>query len=112
MVKLLKKNKKDEDQGQKQVDALKPIEPSDKQLPSIKDFKTTERLNPEIIDEMERIKKEEEKVNRIKMVYKEYNKTYDFRKFKTIHAFGNEIRNDIINMHIANDGQNKLANYI
>ena len=61
---------------------------------------------------MERIKKEEEKVNRIKMVYKEYNKTCDFGKFKTIHVFGNKIRNNIINMHIANDGQNKLANYI
>ena len=61
---------------------------------------------------MERIKKEEEKVNRIKMVYKEYNKTYDFRKFKTIHVFGYKIRNNIINMHIVNDEQNKLANYI
>ena len=61
---------------------------------------------------MERIKKKEEKVNRIKMVYKEYNKTYDFRKFKTIHVFGYKIRNNIINMHIVNDEQNKLANYI
>ena len=38
------------------------------------------------------------------MAYKGSNKTYDFRKFKTIRAFGNEIRNNIINMGMANDG--------
>ena len=27
------------------------------------------------------------------MVYEGSNKTYDFEKFKTIHVFGNEIRN-------------------
>ena len=36
------------------------------------------------------------------MVYKGSNETYDFRKFKTIHGFGNEIRNNI-NMSMAND---------
>ena len=46
------------------------------------------------------------------MVYKGYNKTYDFRKFKTIRVFGNEIRNNIINMSMANDEQNYLAKYI
>ena len=34
------------------------------------------------------------------MFYKGYNETYDFRKRKTIRAFGDEIRNNIINMHI------------
>ena len=43
------------------------------------------------------------------MVYKGYNRTYDFRKFKTISAFGNEIRN---NMYTANNEQNYLAKYI
>ena len=46
------------------------------------------------------------------MVYKATNKTYDFRKFKTIHAFGNEIGNNVINDDIANDEQNELINYI
>ena len=41
------------------------------------------------------------------MVYEECNKTYDFKKFKTIHVFGNKIRNDIINMSMANDEQNQ-----
>ena len=42
------------------------------------------------------------------MVYKSTNKTYDFRKFKTIHAFGNEIRNNVINMDTANVEQSNL----
>ena len=39
------------------------------------------------------------------MVYKGSNESYDFRKFKKIHAFGNEIRNNIIGMSMANDEQ-------
>ena len=46
------------------------------------------------------------------MVYKGYNKTYDLRKFKTKRVFGNEIRNNIINVYMANDEQNYLAKYI
>ena len=45
------------------------------------------------------------------MVYKGTNITYDFRKFKTIRAFGNEIRN-VIDMNTANKEQNKLLEYI
>ena len=36
------------------------------------------------------------------MVYKGFNKTYDFIEFKTIRVFGNEIKNNI-NMSMAND---------
>ena len=46
------------------------------------------------------------------MVYKWYNKTYNFRKFKTIDVFGNDIRNNFINMSMANDEQNHLAKHI
>ena len=46
------------------------------------------------------------------MVYKGYNKTHDFRKIKTIRIFGNEIKNNIINMSIVNDEKNHLAKYI
>ena len=45
------------------------------------------------------------------MVCKGYNKTYDFRKFKTMLIFGNEIRNNI-KMYMVNDEQNHLAKYI
>ena len=50
------------------------------------------------------------------MVYKGHNGTYDFRKFKTINAFGDKIRNNIINMYMVNiwyeHEQNHLVNYI
>ena len=60
---------------------------SDKeQLKPIKDFIPKQNLNPEIITEIKRIEEEEKKVNKNKMVYKATNKTYDFRKFKTIRA--------------------------
>ena len=42
------------------------------------------------------------------MVYKASNETYDFRKFRTIRVFGNEI----INMNMANDEQVQLLRYI
>ena len=43
------------------------------------------------------------------MVYKANNKTYDFRKFKTIRAFGNEIKNNVINDDMANEQMNKTS---
>ena len=98
-----KETKTIRDLGEKQVNVLKNVESSDKQLPSIKDFISKERLNPEIVDEIKRIEEEERKADRRKMVYKGSNEIYDFRKFKAILAFGNEIRNNIINMSMAND---------
>ena len=80
-------------------------------MPSIKDFTSKERLNPEIMSELERIE-EEKKTDRSKLVYKEYNKTFDFRKFKTIRAFGNDIRTNFINMYTANNEQDLLTKYI
>ena len=81
--KLLKNKKKAiEDQGEKQVDALKSLEFSYQQLLSIKDFISKERLNSEIGNEIERIEKEERKADG--SIYKASNETYDFRKFKTI----------------------------
>ena len=46
------------------------------------------------------------------MVYKGTNKTYDFRNFKTIRTFGNEIRNNIISLDTANIEQANLLSYI
>ena len=101
-----------EDQGKNQVDALESLKDSDKKLTQTKDFIPTENLNPEIINEIKKIKELEEKVDRNKMVYKGTNITYDFRKFKTIRAFGNEIRNNVIDMNTANEEQNDLLEYI
>ena len=71
-----------------------------------------ENLNPEIIDEIKRIEEIEKNVNRNKMVYKGTNKTYDFRNFKTILTFGNEIRNNVISLDTANIEQTDLLSYI
>ena len=107
-----KQTKTIEDQRKKQVDALTALKTSDKELPPIKDVIPIENLNPEIIDEIKRIEEKEKKVNRIKMVYKSTNKTYDFRNFKTICAFGSEIRNNTINMDTANAEQINLTLHI
>ena len=45
------------------------------------------------------------------MVYKGTNKTYDFRNFKTIRTFGNEIRNNVISLDTANMEQANLLIY-
>ena len=100
------------DQGEKQVVALESLKPPDKKLTSIKDFIPTENVNPEIINEIKRIEEIEKKVDRNRMVYKGTNKTYDFRNFKTIRAFGNEIRNNIISLDTANIEQANLLSYI
>ena len=46
------------------------------------------------------------------MVYKGANKTYDFRNFKTIRTFGNDIRNNVITLDTANIEQVNLLSYI
>ena len=71
-----------------------------------------ENLNPEIINEIKRIEEIEKTVDRNKMVYKGTNKTYDFRNFETIHAFGNQIRNNLISLDTANIEQANLLSYI
>ena len=47
-----------------------------------------------------------------KVLYKGYDKTYDFTKFKTIRVFVNNIRNNFINMNLTNNEQNHFAKYI
>ena len=43
------------------------------------------------------------------MLYKGYRNTHDFTKFKIIRAFGDVIRNLIIETNTANDEQEQLA---
>ena len=100
------------DKGGKQVVTLESLKDSDKKLTQIKDFIPTENLNPEIINEIKRIEEIEKQIDRNKMVYKGINKIYDFRNFKTIRAFGNEIRNNVISLDTANIEQANLLSYI
>ena len=46
------------------------------------------------------------------MVYKGTNKTYDFRNFKTVCAFGNEIGNNVISLDTTNIEQANLLSSI
>ena len=71
-----------------------------------------ENLNPEIINEIKGIEEIEKQVDRNRMVYKGSNKTYDFRNFKTVCAFGNEIRNNVVDMKTADIDQTSLISYI
>ena len=87
---LEKQIKTIEDQGEKQVDALKT---------SI--YKIT-IINREIINERKRIEEIEKNVDRDKMVYKSTNRNYDFRGSKTIRTYGNDIRNNVISLKAAN----------
>ena len=107
-----KQTKTIEDQGKKQVDALTVLKISNKKLPSIKDFISIENLNPEIVNEIKKIGEMVKYVDRDKMVYKSTNKIYDFRSFKTIRTFGNEIRNNVTSMITANTEQASLLSYI
>ena len=106
---LEKQRKTIEDKGEKQVDALKT---SYKKLPSIKDFVQTEKFNLEIINEIKRIEEIEKNVDRDKMVYKSTSRIYDFRGFKTIRTYGNDIRNNVTSLATANLEQaNLLAHF-
>ena len=107
-----KQTKTIKDQGEKQVVALESLKTPDKKLPSKKDFIPMENLNPEIINEIKRIEEIEKQDDRTRMVYKGTNETYNFRKFKTIRAFGNEIRNNVISLNTANMEQANLLSYI
>ena len=105
---LEKQRKTIEDQGEKQVDALKT---SYKKLPSIKDFVPTEKFNLEIINEIKRIEEIEKNVDRDKMVYKSTSRIYDFRGFKTIRTYGNDIRNNVTSLAAANLEQANLLGH-
>ena len=109
---LEKQIKTIEDQGEKQVLALESLKPPDRKLTPIKDFVPIKDLDYEIINEIKTIEEIEKNVDRNKMVYKGTNKTYDFRNFKTIRAFGNEIRNNVISLDTANMEQVNLLSYI
>ena len=71
-----------------------------------------ENVNPEISNEIKRIEEIEKQVDRNRMVYKGTNNTYDFRNYKTIRAFGNEIRNNVISLDTANIEEANLLSYI
>ena len=73
-------------------------------------------LSEEAIYELNKIKEIEQKINRDDLSYKtgnkEKDKTYDFKKFKTIRSFGREIYNGIITLNNAYEEQINLKSEI
>ena len=55
-----------------------------------------------------RIEEIEKNVDRKKMFYKSTNRNYDFRGFKTIRTYGNDIRNNVTSLAAANLEQSNL----
>ena len=100
-----KQTKTIEDQGQKQVDALKF---------NIK--LTIENLIPESVlnnDEakkkLDKIKEIEKNIDREKLVYKTNKYTYKFENFQTVKTFGKHIHDGTIKLKEANDYQTDLS---
>ena len=65
-------------------------------------------MNPEIENERRKLKKKNKKSIEERCSTKNI-KIYDFTKFRTICAFDNAIKNDIITMYMTNNEQNQLA---
>ena len=87
-----------EDQGKKQVDALESLKPKEQ-------TKSTKEIFPEGYDSVE-IKNE---LNEIKGYEK---KLFDFRIFKTIRSFGDDIYNSKITINEADQEKSDLVEYI
>ena len=79
-----------EDQGKKQIEAFKNLKPKE-QTKSIEEIFPEGYDIVEIKNELNRIKEYEKKVNRDNMIYYSSKEPFDFRMFKTIRSFGDDI---------------------
>ena len=85
-----KQTKTIEDQGKKQVDALKSFKPEE-QTKSIKEIFPEGYDSVEIKHELNKIREYEQKVNRDNMIYYSSKEPFDFRIFKTIRSLDDDI---------------------
>ena len=79
-----------EDQGKKQIEAFKNLKPKE-QTKSIEEIFPEGYDIVEIKNELNRINEYEKKVNRDNMIYYSSKEPFDFRMFKTIRSFGDDI---------------------
>ena len=100
-----------EDQWEKQVEALKGFKPKEQ-------TKSSEGIFPEPYEsveikiELNKIKEYEKKVNRDNMIYYSSKEPFDFRMFKTIRSFGDDIYSSKITINEADQEQSDLVEYI
>ena len=103
-----------EDQGIKQVKALKALKPGENQeLESIEGLFPEKVGNNEIKNEIYEIKKWEEKTKRGDLKHKTKNYIHDFQQYETIRSFGESICPHKININEAEKNQcNLLENVV
>ena len=100
-----------EDQWEKQVEALKGFKPKEQ-------TKSSEGIFPEPYEsveikiELNKVKEYEKKVNRDNMICYSTKEPFDFRVFKTIGSFGDEIYSSKITISEADQQQSHLVEYI
>ena len=90
-----------EDKGQKQIDALESLKPKE-QTKSIEEIFLEGYDSVEIKNELNKIKEYEKKVNRDNMIYYSSKEPFDFRMFKTIRSFGDDIYSSKITINEVN----------
>ena len=100
-----------EDKGQKQIDALESFKPKE-QTKSIEEIYPEGYNSVEIKNELNKIKEYEKKVNRDNMIHYSSKEPYDFRMFKTIRPFGDDIYGSKITINEADQEQFDLVEYI
>ena len=100
-----------EDKEEKQIDALESLKPKE-QTKSIEEIFTEGYDSVEIKNELNKIKEYEKKVNRDNMIYYSSKEPFDFRMFKTIRSFGDDIYSSKITINEANQERSDLAEYI
>ena len=106
-----KQTKTVEDQGQKQVEALKDSKPK-KQTKSIEGIFSEAYESAEIKNELNKVKEYEKKVNRNNMIDYSSMKPFDIRIFKTIRSVGEDIYSSKITINEADQVQADLVQYI
>ena len=99
-----------EDKVQKQIDALESLKPKE-QTKSIKEIFQKGYYSVEIKNELNEIKEYEKKVNRDNMIYYSSKEPFDFRMFKTIRSFGDDIYSSKITINEADQEQSDLVEY-
>ena len=100
-----------EDKGQKQIDALKSLKPKE-QTKSMEEIFPEGYDSVEIKSELNKIKEYKKKVNRKNMIYYSSKELFDFRIFKTIRSFGDDIYSNKITINEADQEQSDLVEYI
>ena len=100
-----------EDQGEKQIKSLKDLK-TEEQTKSVEEIFPKGYEKAEIKNKINNIKEYEKKVNRNNMIYNSSKEPFDFKTFKIITSFGENIYSGKITINEANEEQADLINDI